>query len=283
MNDQRTIIAIAVGASGLVCGVLAAALDLPGLGVAAGVAAIVSALVVVLISERAGPAGAAPPTVESTEAIEAEQLRRELDELEDALAAQVQARISAEEAVRSLGEQLAIAQRDATTKASQLGLPLAERTGDALTDAATGLFSEDYFRVAVDARIAAARRHLRPVGVVMLEVIEGLRSDTPQPAHPVMVAEMINVTLREADTACRMSDGRFALVLEDTSENGAIWTVERIRRALNEQAGNLTLRAGIACYPAHAFGAAELLTRADGALVAARDWQQDRIEVAAAD
>jgi hypothetical protein len=43
------------------------------------------------------------------------------------------------------------------------------------------------------------------------------------------------------------------------------------------------LRAGIACYPAHAFGSTELLQRATEALVAARDWNQDRIEVASAD
>ena len=56
-----------------------------------------------------------------------------------------------------------------------------------------------------------------------------------------------------------------------------------IRRSLNEQAQNLTLRAGIACYPAHAFGATELLSRANDALTSARDWQQDRIEVATGD
>ena len=99
----------------------------------------------------------------------------------------------------------------------------------------------------------------------------------------VLVSETINDTLREADTACRLLDGRFALVLEDTSENGAIWTVERIRRNLVEAQQGLTLRAGIACYPAHAFGSTELLLRASDALIAARDWNQDRIEVASAE
>jgi GGDEF domain-containing protein len=66
-------------------------------------------------------------------------------------------------------------------------------------------------------------------------------------------------------------------------ENGAVWTVERIRRALAGTHSGHTLWAGIACYPAHAFDAWELFERADQALVAAREWQQDRIEVATSD
>ena len=188
--------------------------------------------------------------------------------------------MAAEEAVRSLGEQLAHAERESSNRAP---IVVPAKRADSLTDEATGLFSEDYFRVAVDARIAAARRHLRPVAVVLLEVIEGLRTGAPQSAQPMLVAEMINATLREADTACRLLDGRFGLVLEDTSENGAIWTVERVRRSIAELQQGLTLRAGIACYPAHAFGSSELLQRADDALVSARDWNQDRIEVANVD
>lgn len=150
----------------------------------------------------------------------------------------------------------------------------------ALTDPETGLFSQDYFDVAIDARIAAARRHLRPVGVVMLEVIEGLRTGRVQPTEPKRVAEAIQETLREADTACRRSDGRFALLLEDTPENGAIWTVERIRRFLAERDPTLTLWAGVACYPAHGFSSETLVELSGKALDTAREWRQDRIEVA---
>lgn len=151
---------------------------------------------------------------------------------------------------------------------------------DALTDPATGLFSEGYFTVALDARISAARRNLKPVAVVLIEVIEGLNSGLPRPADPVKVASSITSTIREADTACRLMDGGFALVLEDTSENGAIWTVERIRRAIAASDPGLTLWAGVACYPAHGFSTEEILDRADLALDMAREWRQDRIEVA---
>lgn len=156
------------------------------------------------------------------------------------------------------------------------------READLLADPQTGLFSEGYFRVALDARISAARRHLRPVAVVILDVVQGLESGHPVPADPKLVAESIAATVRDADTACRMDDGRFALVLEDTPENGAIWTVERVRRRLAEAAPGQTLWAGVACYPAHAFDSDEILAQTEQALLAAREWRQDRIEVAVA-
>ena len=154
--------------------------------------------------------------------------------------------------------------------------------GQSLVDPATGLFSEGYFHVALDARISTARRQLRPVSVVMLEVVRGLPSGPAVTEDPAAVANSIRATLREADTACRMSDGRFALVLEDTPENGAIWTVERVRRRLADEDLDRTLWAGVACYPAHGFDPKELIGRSFAALTSAKEWRQDRIEVAAA-
>ena len=155
-------------------------------------------------------------------------------------------------------------------------------TPDALTDSSTGLFSENFFNVAIESRIAAARRHLRPVAVVLLEVVEGLPETDPFEADPELVAEAVRVTLREADTACRLRNGYFALLLEDTPENGAIWTVERIRRQILTTRSGFTLWAGVACYPAHAFGVNEIMDAAETALESAREWRQDRIEVAVA-
>jgi diguanylate cyclase (GGDEF)-like protein len=263
MKVKHVLVPVGLGTAAAVLGVLGLALDQPLFGLFAGLVAL--GLGAMALRGSASTSAAAD---------------QQVSELAAALAAQVQARISAEDAVRSLGQQLASAERDA---ANRDPLVVSAARADSLTDEATGLLSEDYFRVAVDARIAAARRHLRPVAVVLLEVIEGLRGPHPQGAPPMLVAEVINATLREADTACRLVDGRFGLVLEDTSENGAIWTVERVRRSIAENNEGFTLRAGIACYPAHAFGSSELLQRAEGALVSARDWNQDRIEVAQVD
>jgi two-component system cell cycle response regulator len=149
-----------------------------------------------------------------------------------------------------------------------------------MTDAQTGLFNEEFFLVTLESRISAARRHLRPVAVALLEVNENVRAGEPTPVSPAIVAHGLRQTLREADTACRLPDGRFALVLEDTPENGAVWTVERVRRTLATDHPGQTMWAGVACYPAHAFDATEVLDRAALALEAAKEWRQDRIEVA---
>jgi diguanylate cyclase (GGDEF)-like protein len=150
----------------------------------------------------------------------------------------------------------------------------------ALSDPATGLFSEAYFHVALESRLAAARRHLRPVSVALLRSAEGAVGDTAVAPPPARLADAVRETIRDADIACRLDDGTFAVILEDTPENGAVWTAERIRRNLVSRHGSHTVWAGIACYPAHAFSSDELYRQAATALAAAQDWKQDRIEVA---
>ncbi len=154
---------------------------------------------------------------------------------------------------------------------------------DLLSDPETGLFSQAYFDVALEARIAAARRRLRPVALVLLDIVRGLAGEEAEPADAGLVTIALRRTLREADTACRLNDGHFALVLEDTPENGAIWTVERIRGHLVESGTIHTVWAGVACYPAHAFDRDEIMAQASEALRQAKEWRQDRIEVATAD
>ena len=179
-----------------------------------------------------------------------------------------------------------VATDDTAGNASQItGDPIADQSLTVFQDGTTGLFNEAYFRVAVETRITAARRQLRPVAVVILEVRDG-NGDDHEPADALAVATVVRRTLRDADTACRLEDGRVAMVLEDTPEDGAIWAVERLRRALNATAatGKTQMRwAGIACYPAHAFDAKEALAKAERAFLLAREWKQDRIEVAAVD
>ena len=138
-------------------------------------------------------------------------------------------------------------------------------------------------RAAIEARLAAARRHLRPVATVLMEVIAEDDDGGRQQADPTVVSKCLLTTLRESDTASRTREGLYALVLEDTPENGAVWTVERIRRSLSEASPGLTVWAGIACYPSHAFDVRDLVGKASEALESATEWNQDRIEVAVAD
>ena len=144
----------------------------------------------------------------------------------------------------------------------------------------TGLFNENYFRATIDTRVLAAKRHLRPVSIALVTVSAG--PDRTVPADMTKVSEAIRTTLRDSDIACHLDDGRFAFILEDTPEDGAVWTLERLRRCLGEVDPTMVQWAGIACYPAHAFNSAELLSKTEEALATAAEWPQARIEVASA-
>lgn len=268
MTQRRGLIALAFGAVGLAFGVIAALADEPMIAVLAGVAALAAGVLAFQLESESAAGGSSA----------------QVAELEEAVAAQVQARMAAEDAVRSLGEQLADAERRSADIARAPDSLVIRGADDAegLSDPTSGLFNEEYYRAAVDARIAAARRHLRPVAVAFIDVVVGVPGE-PTRVAPEMVADCLARTLRDSDTAARLDDGRFALVLEDTPENGAVWTVERIRRRMAEENSDLTLWAGVACYPAHAFEVRDLVGKASEALEAATEWHQDRIEVAVAD
>ena len=155
-------------------------------------------------------------------------------------------------------------------------------SSDPLRDPDTGLYNEAFFRASLPTRVAMARRLLRPISVTLVALGDG--AGVPGRCSPDTarrVAYGLLDSLRESDTPCRLDDGGFAVILEDTPENGAVWTVERVRRRLGEQGDGQTLWAGVACYPAHAFDAQKIMAQAEAALVTARDWRQDRIEVAA--
>ena len=118
--------------------------------------------------------------------------------------------------------------------------------------------------------------------MALLEVIEHVGEPPADLTEPRPVADILVATLREADTVAHRDDGLFAVLLEDTPENGAIWTLERIRRRISEDLPGRTMRAGLSCYPAYAFDADQIVEQAHGALDAAREWRQDRIEVTTA-
>ena len=142
-----------------------------------------------------------------------------------------------------------------------------------LRDPESGLLSGAFFRETLGYRVAAGRRMLHPVSIALVRV------SRRAPVTEVVAA--LGHTLREADIACRLEDGTYAVILEDTPENGAVWTVERInQRLVAELSDPPIVWAGVACYPAHALEAAELLARTEAALSAACEWSQHRIEVA---
>ena len=78
------------------------------------------------------------------------------------------------------------------------------------------------------------------------------------------------------------------LLLEDTAEEGGVWTAERLQIGLARDPGRISrLSAGVASYPTHAMRADEILRQARAALARACAAEPDHglgpVEVAKAD
>jgi diguanylate cyclase (GGDEF)-like protein len=260
MQDPRLLLAVSAGIAALTAGVVGVATDSAMLGIVAGTAGVMAATAGVALGARARQSEDRLATAEE----EIRRVKRELASINAALAEETSRRAAEAE----LGP--------------IEGKPTREKSEHAF-DSATGLYDERYFVVLVQQQVAAARRSLRPVSVVVFE-IDGLHDadrDTQLQALGV-VGEVLRRTLRESDSACRLGDLMVGAILEDTAEAGAVWAAERVRGALlSSPVGDaLTLSAGVACYPSHALGATELVQKSSRALDEARARGRDRVELA---
>jgi diguanylate cyclase (GGDEF)-like protein len=258
VKDRLLAGAVAAGCAALGVGLIADALGWKMSGTIAGVLGFVAAVLAAAIAGRLATAERELVALTA----ERSSLRRELDAL---------AAIFAEEAGRGPGDTLPLA------------APVAKEN---VVDTASGLLAEEHYEVLVTKRLAAASRQLQPISVVMFE-IDGLENASAELCNEALhvLGSVITTTLRESDAACRLGSTMAAAILEDTSEAGAVWAAERIRGSLvaDGTIREITVSAGIACYPTHALSAPELMERSRRALDTARSQGRDRLEVATGD
>lgn len=150
--------------------------------------------------------------------------------------------------------------------------PHAREQALSLIDEETGLPDGRFLNLAIEGRVAAARRHLWPVTIVLLEV--ELRTEYHGAALRAQAlvdfAALLRKSLREADIICRTSATGFALVLEDTAEEGGVWVAERVQIAMAQEGGGARrVAAGVASYPLHGMDSDDVLARAQAALTRA--------------
>ncbi len=262
MSVNRVLAAAALGATALALGFAAAATDSPEAAVAGGITGGAAAAVAV----HALAAGRALDRRAGSLAEERRRLSREVDLLSGMLA---------EEAAR------------ARAWSGGPPAPPAPPVGSGwVHDAASGLLVEEILPVLLSQRLAAARRHLEPMSVVVFQVdgFQDAQGDARDQSVGVL-GDVVRHTLRESDLAFRFAGAMAIAILEDTAESGALWAAERVRGALHASplADTLTVSAGIASYPTHALEAAELVERAVGALSAAREHGPDRVVIAPTD
>lgn len=165
------------------------------------------------------------------------------------------------------------ASRETTTEGST-DSRLDDVSEDPITDPVTGLMNEIFFSGLLGTKLATARRRLWPLSVVLLQVhlVDGLSEADSDEAIRAF-SEVVRGTIRTADVACRVGKRTFALVLDDTDEDGGAWVAERVQIAQARQGTTHIARisAGVASYPSHGIEPAEVLLTAKTALAQAAE------------
>lgn len=289
MNGPTARTSTALGILALVAAVVAAFTDQEWLVLVAAAVAILSVALLLQARHRESeaPRGLAvlPPDLTGTGSPDPEAL------VDDG-AREAAARFEAD-AIRAREELVTLMRDEQLSRASSAAAddrevaPAAAATGaappsaDAIVDQESGLFSEVFFEASLVKRVSAARRGLRPLSVAVLDVWVDFGSLESRQAPVPPVAEILIEVFREADTIARTPEGLYLVLLEDTPENGAVWSLERLRRRVSESLANHTTWAGVSCYPAYGFDAEQLVAQAHQALELAKEWPQDRVEVTA--
>lgn len=156
-------------------------------------------------------------------------------------------------------------------------------------DSLTGVANHGAFQRVLRLEIKRHQRMARPLSLVLFDV-DHFKQINDHYGHPAGDSALRTVTailqsgVRETDFVARYGGEEFAVLLLDTTREGAeaktAALLERVRQlsleALQGIATGLTLSAGIACYPADGDSATALIKAADRALYAAKHTGRDR-------
>jgi diguanylate cyclase (GGDEF)-like protein/PAS domain S-box-containing protein len=173
--------------------------------------------------------------------------------------------------------------------AAQVAPPLenallrAETELRAITDGLTGLHNRAYFHQRLSEEIERAKRYDHGL-VVMIADIDNFKSYNDAQGQAAgdkilrIAADSIRSQMRRSDIACRYSGDEFAAILMHADSTRAQIILERIGKSLanklkqlNDPAtANLSLSAGLACYPDDATTADDLVRLADISLYSAK-------------
>ncbi len=155
----------------------------------------------------------------------------------------------------------------------------------ARTDALTGPLNRRGFEQVFDTELERASRGGHALGLIVgdLDRFKSLNDCSGHHAGDEALARfarLLEHAARRIDATARIGGEEFALLLPETSSDGAWRLAERVREEVAEAFASdpvhLTISFGVACYPAHGESAEQLLRAADQALYAAKELGRNR-------
>lgn len=161
----------------------------------------------------------------------------------------------------------------------------------AFTDYLTGLRTRGYFEQQLELEFKRAERKQQKFALLMID-IDHFKVLNDTFGHHVGDQLLRDVTsilmkdMREVDTVARYGGEEFVIILPETTETGAAFVAQRLRRAVDQAkffAGSphsvqhLTISIGVAVYDSDAQFKRDLIEFADAALYAAKHAGRNRV------
>lgn len=167
----------------------------------------------------------------------------------------------------------------------QLEAANTELTAASLTDALTGASNRRGFDQRLAEELERATRYRQPLSLLLLDV-DLFKQHNDAFGHPAgdevlkSVVRLLQAHVRATDTVARQGGDEFAILLPNTSNEGAFVMAERFRKAIESATwrGNpVTITVGAATLPIGYGPGAKLLAQADEALYAAKAAGRNRV------
>jgi len=159
------------------------------------------------------------------------------------------------------------------------------------TDATTGIFNCRFFKRRLGEEITRARRFDRPLSLVIFDLDDfKILNDTygHLAGDQILreIAELLLVTIRSIDIACRYGGDEFVVIMPETEGKDCICFTHRLQRTIldhtfrlgrggeNEQ---ISVSMGTAVFPSHADGPERLFWCADMAMLSAKEAGRNQV------
>lgn len=162
----------------------------------------------------------------------------------------------------------------------------------ALSDTLTGLANRRAFDDILDREILRAQRYGHQVSLIILD-LDSFKEFNDRWGHPAgderlkEIGNLLNTNVREPDIAARYGGEEFAVILPNTSKDGALIVAERLRISAEAQAENehpangpiagFTISLGVATFPDDSKTLYNLLLAADNAELNAKRFGKNRV------